>query len=291
MRVIRGNIRIERKMEKTLKTLLAENKLTLKKAYGQNFLTDESLLKEIVEKAGVGGGDTVLEIGCGAGALTRALAKRAKRVVGYEIDGRLKPVLNETLKDFSNVKINYADIMKVGVSEIEKTIGEEYKIVANLPYYITTPIVMNFIENAAKLTSMSVMVQEEVADRFSAPPASSDYGAITVAINLRGGAETVLRVPREKFTPVPNVDSAVVRIDLEKGKFAGADIAAVRRVVRAAFCSRRKMLVNNLINSLKLTRAQAETALITADISLTARGETLSAEEFIRLADAIKRVK
>ena len=291
MRVIRGNIRIERKMEKTLKTLLAENKLTLKKAYGQNFLTDESLLKEIVEKAGVGGGDTVLEIGCGAGALTRALAKRAKRVVGYEIDGRLKPVLNETLKDFSNVKINYADIMKVGVSEIEKTIGEEYKIVANLPYYITTPIVMNFIENAAKLTSMSVMVQEEVADRFSAPPASSDYGAITVAINLRGGAETVLRVPREKFTPVPNVDSAVVRIDIEKGKFAGADIAAVRRVVRAAFCSRRKMLVNNLINSLKLTRAQAETALMTADISLTARGETLSAEEFIRLADAIKRVK
>lgn len=278
-------------MEKSLKYILAEHKLTLKKAYGQNFLTDENLLSEIVEKSGVTASDTVLEIGCGAGALTHELAKRAKRVIGYEIDERLKPVLSETLGGFSNVKIVYKDIMKENLAELEKSLGGEYKIVANLPYYITTPIVMNFLENAKVLSAMSIMVQEEVADRFSANPATSDYGAITVAINLRGSAKTVLKVPREKFTPVPNVDSAVVKIDIEKGKFAGADLDAVRDVVRAGFSSRRKMLVNNLINSLKLTREQAETALSAAGVSLTARGETLSAEQFIKLTESIKQVK
>ena len=138
---------------------------------------------------------------------------------------------------------------------------------------------------------MSIMVQEEVAARFAASPASSDYGAITVAINLRGTAKTVLNVPREKFTPVPNVDSAVVKIDIEKDKFKGADLKAVRDVVRAGFSSRRKMLVNNLINGLKLSRAQAETALSAANIPLTARGETLSAEDFIGLSETVKQVK
>lgn len=278
-------------MDYSLKTLLAKNNVLLKKAYGQNFLTDENLLCEIVEKAGITADDTVLEIGCGAGALTRELAKKAKKVIGYEIDGRLKPVLNETLSGFDNVRVIYNDIMREKLSDVEKNLGGEYKLVANLPYYITTPIVMRFLENSSLLTSMSIMVQEEVADRFSASPASADYGAITVAINLRGTAKTVLNVPREKFTPVPNVDSAVVKIDIEKGKFSGADLNAVRDIVRAGFSSRRKMLVNNLINGLKLTRAQAETALDLAGISLTVRGETLSAEDYVRLSDIIKQVK
>ena len=278
-------------MEKSLKYLLAEHNLSLKKAFGQNFLTDEKLLSEIVEKAGVCPCDTVLEIGCGAGALTRELAKRAKKVVGYEIDKRLAPILHEILQGFNNVEIIYKDVMKENLSDIERVAGGEYKLVANLPYYITTPIVMRFLENSSLLTSMSVMVQEEVAARFSALPASSDYGAITVAINLRGSAKTVLKVPREKFTPVPNVDSAVVRIDIEKGKFSGTDMTAVRDVVRAAFISRRKMLVNNLINSLKLSRAQAEQAVAGAGVSLTARGETLSAENYVRLTESIKQVK
>ena len=243
-----------------------------------------------MEKAGITEFDTVLEIGVGAGALTRELAKKAKRVVGYEIDTRLKPVLSETLFGLHNVEIVFKDVMKEKVSDLEKSLGGEYKIVANLPYYITTPIVMNFLENAKNLTAMAIMVQEEVVARFSAIPASSDYGAITVAINLRGGAKTVLKVPREKFTPVPNVDSAVVRIDIEKGKFAGTDTAAVRNVVRAAFISRRKMLVNNLINSLKLSREQAERALLNAGISPTARGETLSAADYVKLAETIKQV-
>ena len=278
-------------MEKPLKYLLAEHKLTLKKAFGQNFLTDENLLGEIVEKAGVTENDTVLEIGCGAGALTRELVKKAKKVIGYEIDGRLAPILKETVGEFNNAEIIFKDVMKESLVDLEKSLGGEYKIVANLPYYITTPIVMRFLENAKNLTSMSVMVQEEVADRFSALPGSPDYGAITVAINLRGAAGTVLKVPREKFTPVPNVDSAVVRIDIEKGKFADADLKAVRNIVRAAFSSRRKMLVNNLINALKLTRGQAESALTQAGIPLTARGETLSAFDYVKLAESIKRVK
>ncbi|MBO4251692.1 MAG: ribosomal RNA small subunit methyltransferase A [Clostridia bacterium] len=278
-------------MDNSLKILLAKNNVALKKAYGQNFLTDENLLCEIVEKAGITKNDTVLEIGCGAGALTRQLALKAKRVIGYEIDKSLKPVLSETLSGFNNVCVEYKDIMREKLADVEKELGGEYKLVANLPYYITTPIVMNFIENSSLLNGMAIMVQEEVADRFSALPATADYGAITVAINLRGSAKTVLKVPREKFTPVPNVDSAVVKIDLEKDKFAGADLKWVRDIVRAGFSSRRKMLVNNLMNGFKLTRSQAETALNDAGISLTARGETLSAANYVKLSEVVKRVK
>ena len=276
-------------MEKSLKLLLAENKLTLKKAFGQNFLTDETLLDEIVEKAGVKEGDRVLEIGCGAGALTKALAKKAAKVVAYEIDKRLEPILKQTLFGFDNVSVVFKDVMKDKISDIEKTMGGEYKIVANLPYYITTPIVMNFIENATLMTSMSIMVQKEVADRFSAKPSSSDYGAITVGINLRGRADTVLFVPREKFTPVPNVDSAVVRIEIEKDKYKGADLKGVRTVVRTGFSGRRKMLVNNLTNGFKISRADAENALKSAGVPLTARAENLSADDFVRLAEILNK--
>ena len=239
-------------MEKHLKLLLAQHGLNLKKAYGQNFLTDENLLADIVEKAGVTQNDTVLEIGCGAGALTRVLATSAKKVVGYEIDQRLKPLLKETVGEFSNVEIVFGDIMKQKIAEVENKLGGEFIMVANLPYYITTPIIMQFIENAKNIKAMVIMVQEEVAYRLSAKASTSDYGAITVAINLRGKAEVVLRVPRDKFTPPPNVDSAVVKIEIEKGKFSGADFSVVRDIVRCGFQSRRKMLVNNLINYLGL---------------------------------------
>ncbi len=274
-------------MEKELKNLLYQHKVTLKKAYGQNFLTDENLLDEIVEKAGVTENDTVLEIGCGAGALTRALAKKAKKVVGYEIDTTLRPVLDQTLSGLKNVNIVFKDVMKEKLEDLENRLGEDYIMVANLPYYITTPIVMEFIEKAKKLRGMAIMVQEEVAERFSAKAGSSDYGAITVAINLRGSASVVIRVPREKFTPVPNVDSAVVKIDIDKTKNADVDFDKVRNVVRCAFSSRRKMLVNNLMNVFKLSRQEAEKVLIGADVSLTARGEQLDENAFIRLAKEI----
>ena len=278
-------------MDKPLKYLLNKHNLNLKKQYGQNFLTDTVLLDQIVSEAGVTENDTVLEIGCGAGALTSALCRKAKRVVGYEIDTRLKPVLSETLEDFSNVEIVFGDIMKQKMADVEKKLGEEYIMVANLPYYITTPIIMQFIENAKNIKAMVIMVQEEVAYRLAAKESTSDYGAITVGINLRGSAQVIIRVPRDKFTPPPNVDSAVVKIDIEKNKFQGVDFSAVRDLVRCAFSSRRKMLVNNLMNVYKLTRAQAESALTNAGIETTVRGENLCAEDFVRLSKEIKGKK
>lgn len=271
-------------MELPLKSLLIKHGLTLKKAYGQNFLTDKNLLDEIVEKAGVTKYDTVIEIGCGAGALTAALARKAKKVVGYEIDLRLKPVLEETLSDYDNVEIVFSDIMKQKLCDVEKKLGEEYIMVANLPYYITTPIIMQFIENAKNIKAMVIMVQEEVALRLAAKAGTSDYGAITVGINLRGNAEVILRVGREKFTPSPNVDSAVVKIVIEKGKFTGVDFDAVRSAVRCGFSSRRKMLVNNLMNTYKISRADAENALINAGVETSVRGENLTAEEYVELS-------
>lgn len=273
-------------MEK-LKSILLKHNFSLKKAFGQNFLTDTALLDEIVEKAGVTSDDIVLEIGCGAGALTSALAKKAKKVVGYEIDTKLKPILSEVLSDCNNVEIVFSDVMKVSLDEIEKKLAGEYVLVANLPYYITTPIIMRFIENAKNIKGMVIMVQEEVAYRLASNNSTSDYGAITVGINLRGKAEVILKVGREKFTPIPNVDSAIVKIEIERDKFKGADLSSVRNVVRCAFSSRRKMLVNNLMNTYKFSRDKAEEVLTKAGLSLTVRGENLSAEDFVNLSEVI----
>ena len=270
-----------------LKRILSKHNLTLKKAFGQNFLTDTALLEEIVAKAGVTENDVVLEIGCGAGALTKQLAKKAKKVVGYEIDNRLKPVLTEVLEEFDNVEIVYSDVMKNKLDDIEKKLGGEYVLVANLPYYITTPIIMRFIENSVNIKEMVIMVQEEVAFRLASKESNSDYGAITVGINLRGNAEVVMRVPREKFTPAPNVDSAVVKITMQKDKFKDVNFSAVRNVVRCAFSSRRKMLVNNLMNVYKLSRSDAEQALAESGLSITVRGENLAAEDFVLLTEKI----
>ncbi len=272
-----------------LKSILLKHNFSLKKAFGQNFLTDTALLDQIVEKAGVKSDDIVLEIGCGAGALTSALAKKAKKVVGYEIDTKLKPVLAEVLADYNNVEIVFNDVMKVSLEEIEKKLGDKYILVANLPYYITTPIIMRFIENAQNIKGMVIMVQEEVAYRLASKNSTSDYGAITVGINLRGSAEVILKVGREKFTPIPNVDSAIVKIDIDKDKFKGKDLSSVRNVVRCAFSNRRKMLVNNLMNTYKFSRAKAEDVLTRAGLSLTVRGENLSAEDFVNLSEVIDK--
>ena len=274
-------------MENDLRKTLKTPGFTLKKKYGQNFLSDEGLLNEIVELSGIDKNTTVLEIGPGAGALTKVLSEKAKRVIAYEIDVTLKPVLENNLYGKNNVEIVFSDIMKQKISDVEKKLGDDYVLVANLPYYITTPIVTEFLEGAKKIKSMSVMVQKEVAKRFSAKSGTSDYGAITVAINLRGNARIIKQVGREKFTPVPNVDSAVVRIDIDKNKNQGVDFVKVRESVKCAFLSRRKMLVNNLMNYYKIKRDQAEKILVDSEISLTARGEVLTAEDFIKLTNSI----
>ena len=278
-------------MAESLKKLLSESGVTLKKAYGQNFLTDITLLDKIAEIPGTKKTDGVLEIGCGAGALTSALALRAGKVVGYEIDERLKPVLSRALSGADNVTLVFKDIMKESMESVERRMGGEYFLCANLPYYITTPIIMRFLEEAFFLRSMTVMVQQEVAERLAAKPATPEYGAITVGVNLRGSAKIMLNVPKEKFTPVPKVDSAVVKIEIEKNKFAGADLKEVRNVVRAGFSSRRKTLENNLINIFKLPREKAAQAIERAGLKKGCRGETLSAEDYVKLTEAIKNVR
>ncbi len=271
-------------MEINLRQELNKYGVSLKKAYGQNFLSDFNLLNEIVDKAGVTDKDTVLEIGCGAGTLTRAIASKAKKVVGYEIDKTLAPILKGVTEDNPNVTVIFRDVMKEKLSDIEDKLGEDYIIVANLPYYITTPIVMRFLENSNKCKALVIMVQEEVADRFCSTSGNTEYGAITVGINLRGSAEKLLRVTREAFTPPPKVDSAVIKIQVDKNKFKGENLDKIRKVVKVAFSSRRKMLINNLINLCKLSRADAEKILLEAGVSLTARAEELTAEDYVNLS-------
>ena len=258
-----------------LKEILKKNDFTFQKKFGQNFLTDGDLLDSIVEKAGIGGDDTVVEVGCGGGTLTAAIAKKAKRVIGFEIDRKLEPVLKETLAENGNVEIIFRDVMKVSAEEIGRIAGGSYAVV-------------KFLEEGEEVTSVTVTVQEEVADRLCALPGTPEYGAITVAVNAAGSAEKVMRIGRNLFYPAPNVDSAVVKITVDRNKYDAETRALIRSVVRAAFQSRRKTLANNLMQAFKISRAEAESAVVAAGIDPMTRGETLDVEEYRRLAESLK---
>ncbi len=266
--------------------VIAGSGFTFKKKFGQNFISDSELLNRIVSGAGVDKDTTVIEIGCGAGTLTKALADRAKYVYGYEIDTSLKPVLAKTLAGVDNAEIIFKDFTRVRIDGLEKTLPP-YKVVANLPYYITTPLIMQLVENSKKCLSLTVMVQEEVAMRLCAKPDTADYGAITANVALRGVCTLVERVGREKFTPSPNVDSAVVRIDLSACRLDVDDTETYKKTVRAAFSSRRKTLENNLINSFSIPRARAAEILKSCGFADGIRGETLSPEQFACLSNAL----
>ena len=269
----------------TVRQILQKNGFFFKKKFGQNFITDENLLAAIAEDAGVAGG-TALEIGAGAGTLTRALAARAEEVLAYEIDEKLKPVLAETLQDCPNVRLIFGDFLRVDLAELEETLPP-YTVAANLPYYITTPLVMKFIEGAKKAKALVVMVQDDVAKRFCATADTPEYGAVTAAIALRARAEIVRTVPRRMFYPVPNVDSAVVKLTFEENRIPVQDAGMYRRTVRAAFLSRRKTLENNLMTAFALPREEAKAALAAAGVPENARGETLSPARLARLADVL----
>lgn len=269
-----------------MEEILYKHGFGFKKKFGQNFISDKNLLRAIVTDAGVGQESAVLEIGAGAGALTRALAERAKRVVSYEIDKTLQPVLAESLAGLDNVEIVFRDFARENLREIEEELGT-YSVVANLPYYITTPLIMRFAEEAKGCESLTVMVQEEVAERLCARENTEHYGAITAAIARRGQAEVKRKVPRSMFTPRPNVDSAVVKIDFTKGGFVVGSEKAYRDTVRCAFLSRRKTLENNLMNSFRLSRERAKEILSAAGIDAGARGETLSPRTLGKLSDIL----
>ena len=272
-----------------LKEIIRESGFKFNKRLGQNFIESEILLEKIVELSGVTEKDKVVEIGVGGGTLTRALGEKAKFVYGFEIDKNLQPVLQKSLSGVENVEIIFKDFMKENLSELEKEIGEEYVVVANLPYYITSPIVMRFIEEAKFCRRIVVMVQREVAFRFCARPATADYGAITAAIGLWGDAAIILDVDRTNFYPQPNVDSAVVRIDKFYEDRGVIDKKVYRDIVRIAFSSRRKTLVNNMMNYLKISREKAENILRGSGIDISVRGETLSVGDFTRLANVCKK--
>lgn len=273
--------------DKRVAGVLKGNNFSFKKQYGQNFIYDDDLLSAIVDGAGVDNDTTVIEIGCGAGTLTRQIAKKAKMVYGYEIDKTLQPVLAKTLAGVENAEIIFRDFTRLRLDELEKSLPE-YVVVANLPYYITTPLIMTFIENSKKCRSLTVMVQEEVALRLCAKAGTPDYGAITANIALRGTSRIIMKVGRERFHPSPNVDSAVVRIDLGDTRGDVSDVTLYKKCVQAAFGSRRKTLENNLVNAFKLTREQAKKLMQDSGIAEGVRGEVLSPEDFARLSDNLK---
>ncbi len=269
-----------------LRVVLEKHGFRFKKQFGQNFISDGNLLRSIVEASGITKETTVVEIGCGAGTLTRALAEAAKQVYAFDIDKDLQPVLAETLAGLENVEVIFRDFNKLDLKEFEKEI-EEYVVVANLPYYITTPLVTKLLEESEKVQGLSIMVQEEVAERFCAKEDTPEYGSITAAIALKGSAKIVKRVSRNLFYPRPNVDSAVVKIEFERGRVAVKDERAYRQTVKCAFLNRRKTLENNLVNFFGLTREEAKAILLEAGVEEKARGETLSPQRLAKLSDVL----
>ncbi len=270
-----------------LRSVLTKHGFQFKKQFGQNFISDKNLLDSIVAASGVDENTVVVEIGCGAGTLTRALAEKAKRVYAFDVDVALKPVLAETLAGLDNVEVIFRDFTKVDLKELEEEIGE-YLVVANLPYYVTTPLVTKLLEESEKVQGISVMVQEEVAERFAAKENTPEYGAITAAIALKGTAKIVKRVSRNLFYPRPNVDSAVVKITFERGRLGTVDALAYRRTVKCAFLNRRKTLENNLVNYFKLGRDEAKEILTLAGVEEKARGETLSPQKLAQLTQILQ---
>ena len=269
-----------------LRSVLVKHGFQFKKQFGQNFISDTNLLSSIVVASGIDENTTVVEIGCGAGTLTRALAERAKKVYAFDVDKDLQPVLAETLAGLENVEVIFRDFSKVELPKLEAEIGE-YTVVANLPYYITTPLVTKLLEEGEKVQGLSIMVQEEVAERFCAKENTPQYGSITAAIALKGTAKIVKRVSRNLFYPRPNVDSAVVKITFEKDRIPVRSEKAYRQTVKCAFLNRRKTLENNLVNFFKVDRETAKRVLQQAGVDEKARGETLSPLAFARLSDIL----
>ncbi len=269
-----------------LQGLLARHNFNFKKQFGQNFISDGNLLRSIAELSGIDQNTTVVEIGCGAGTLTRVLSEKAGRVVAYEIDRALRPVLAESLRGCENTEVRFTDFAKTDLAALERELGA-YVVVANLPYYITTPLITRFLDEGKTVRRLVVMVQEEVAERLCAAADTPEYGAITASLALRASAKIVKRVPKTMFYPRPKVDSAVVRIDFSDGRLPVKDVETYRATVRAAFLSRRKTLENNIMNYFRVSRETAQEILHSAGVAERVRGETLSPERLAALSDVI----
>ena len=276
------------------RAVLERHGFTFKKSFGQNFLTDTNILQKIVDIAEIDENVNVIEIGPGIGALTEFLAENAAEVMAFEIDERLVPILADTLRDFDNVRVVNEDILK---SDLQARIKEfanpnlPIKVVANLPYYITTPILMHLIESGIPFSEFVVMMQREVADRISAQPNSKSYGSLSIAVQYYMTAKVAFIVPRTVFVPAPNVDSAILKmVRRDQPAVEVKDEPLFFKVSKASFTHRRKTLWNNLTSYFGKSnevKTKLESALDNAELSPSVRGEALDLQEFARLADSL----
>lgn len=273
------------------KDILKKHRFSFKKSLGQNFLIDANILENIIKHAGIDSSSGVIEVGPGIGALTEQLAIHAGKVVAFEIDQRLLPVLNDTLKGYNNVSIIHQDILKADVAEVIDAYfphGQAVYVVANLPYYVTTPILMKLLRENLPVNSFTVMIQKEVAERMSAKPNSKSYGSLTIAVQYYSEAKVVMNVPKSVFMPEPNVDSSVLKLTRRKTppvQVANEDFFL--ELVQASFAQRRKTLKNNLSSHFKgsLDKAQVTQFIAESGIDGTRRGESLNIAEFAKLAN------
>ena len=275
------------------KEIVNKHKFKFSKSLGQNFLIDDNVIDKILAGSRLSETDKIIEVGPGIGTLTREMGKTAQNVVAIEIDKTLIPILKETLADLDNVEVVNEDILKVDIQGLinEKLDGGPVKLIANLPYYITTPIVMKFLEEDIPVTDIVVMVQKEVADRMNAKPSTKDYGALSVAVQYYCDTEIVAKAPRHMFVPQPNVDSIVIGLHVRserKYKVDNEDIFF--KTVKASFGQRRKTLLNSLGGLGFLTKDQIKEALQAANIDAKRRGETLSIDEFANLSNEINKI-
>lgn len=272
--------------------VLQKYQFNFQKKFGQNFLIDPSVLDRIVSAAEIGKDDCVLEIGPGIGTMTQYLAESAREVIAVEIDKNLIPILEDTLSEYENISVINEDILKVDINRIvrEQNGGKPIKVVANLPYYITTPIILGLFENHVPLDSITVMVQKEVADRMQVGPGTKDYGALSLAVQYYARPEIVANVPPNCFIPRPNVSSAVIRLTrYEQPPVRVGDEKKMFALIRASFNQRRKTLANSLSNApgLGLTRQHVTEVLDKMQLSPTIRGEALTLEQFAELSDRL----
>jgi 16S rRNA (adenine1518-N6/adenine1519-N6)-dimethyltransferase len=278
------------------KEIINKYSFAFQKKFGQNFLIDSNVLESIIRGAEITKDDFVLEIGPGIGTMTQYLCEAARQVVAVEIDKMLIPILEDTLSEYDNVEVINQDVLKVDIKSLaeEKNNGKPIKVVANLPYYITTPIIMGLFESGVPIDSITIMVQKEVADRMQTGPGSKDYGALSLAVQYYATAKVILNVSATCFMPRPNVDSAVIKLTRHKEPTVNvADEKLMFKIVRASFNQRRKTLVNGLKNSpeLSFSKEQIVKAIEKIGKPETIRGEALTLEEFAELANAFTELK
>ena len=277
------------------KEIINKYSFAFQKKFGQNFLIDSNVLESIIRGAEITKDDFVLEIGPGIGTMTQYLCEAARQVVAVEIDKMLIPILEDTLSEYDNVEVINQDVLKVDIKSLaeEKNNGKPIKVVANLPYYITTPIIMGLFESGVPIDSITIMVQKEVADRMQTGPGSKDYGALSLAVQYYATAKVILNVSATCFMPRPNVGSAVIRLTSHKKPVAVKNEKLMFDIIRASFNQRRKTLVNGLKNSpeLSFSKEQIVKAIEKIGKPETIRGEALTLEEFAELANAFTELK